>query len=278
MTIADIWDTYGTGYPGKGKNAPVAAPVSDGLFGSTPNPGQGAFGKVPGSVDIPASVTSGIKRDLSGIISPEVQAKLQSIAATFGIRSGMPGSGLQSNRYAHDYLGASDVARQRGFENWKSLVPLQQQNNELAAAPNPEQRALTEQSFAQQMFNQYLAAMRSGGNGGGGGSRSPAGGTIGTGNGSVAARRPPMPNLPTSPGMVLPVDNFGDMTVGQRDDYASELQDAALWSNRNDPMGDIFGGSYPDFSPPPSVGQDAIATSDSRLDPFDEYWDNMFNS
>src|SRR5260221_199049 len=229
-------------------NPPVAAPAAGGgLYPSTPNPGQGAFGAVPGSVDIPSSVSGGISRDLSGIVSPEVQGKLQNIAATWGIKNGMPGSGAQSNLYAHDYLGASDVARQRGFENWKSLVPLQQQNNELAAAPNPTQRALTEQSFAQQMFNQYLATL------GTGKSQEKFGQYLGALGGS-------------------PAGGTGVMRTGGIDTVANPLPTATGGNT------DVMPGGAP-----PGTWYDAPtdtmrSPNDTRLDPYSDYWDNLFNN
>lgn len=257
MTIDDIWNTYGRGYPGrKSKSNPIAP---GGLYPSTPNPGKGAYGEVPGSADIPDAVSSGINRDLSGILSPAVQSKLQQIAATWGVRNGMPGSGAQTNLYEHDYLGASDAARQRGMENWKSLVPLVQQNNELAAAPNPKDRALLEQSFAQQMFNQYLAAMRQGGGGGGGGYRSPAAGTKNDSPSAAATAPSPRPSMPRPPAQTPhsepppPSDDY-DLELRENIQRAtiSALLQGDTWREKYDPTGDIYGGSYPDEAPPPS--------------------------
>ncbi len=232
-------------------NPPAPVVAGGGLYPSTPNPGQGAFGAVPGSVDIPDSVSGGIKRDLSGILSPELQGKLQNIAATWGIKNGMPGSGAQSNLYAHDYLGASDAARQRGFENWKSLVPLQQQNNELAAAPNPTARAVTEQSFAQQMFNQYLAALGGRGGGAGGGAINPAGGT---GASNIAPTRTGGIDAVANP---LPTGTSGNTAVFPGSDNGIGMPGGTWYDQANNTMN---------------------SPTDQRLDPYSDYWDNLFNS
>lgn len=182
-------------FPGQSTPAP-----SGSIFGASPTSGQGAFGLVPGAINPPAAAGRSINADLSGLVSPEIQQRLQNEAARFGISSGMPGSGLAGNRYLHDYLGAGEAARDRGFKHYGELLPLAERNAELVAAPDPQQRAQTEQSFAQQMFDRYLAATRGSGNTGGGGgggyqpSAAPVGAPAGARPGSFSS-----PNAFTSP-------------------------------------------------------------------------------
>lgn len=239
---------------------PAAPTGGNPLFPTTPNPGKGAFGEVPAGVNLPPALTSGIQRDLSGEVSPEIAQRLQQIAATFGIQSGMPMGGLAANRYAHDYLGASDVARQRGTENWMRLLPLQQQNAELAAAPNPTQRALTEQSFAQQMFDRYLQALRgSGGGQQGGGYRSPAAGTVAPTTGTATG------GIPSPPAI------------------HGEGEEGYNYSVPSTQMGDVSYvggmGSPADWGAPAGTSYDPYAmtyNAPDALDLYSSYWDDLF--
>lgn len=149
-----------------------------GTYSPAPTRGQGAFGLVPGQVNVPQDIQDNITYDAKGILRPDVAAKLQNEAAAKGVASGMPGSGMQWNSYLHDYLGASDVARQRAYNNFLGLVPLAEQNAVNAASPDPQQRGELEWSHAKEMFDRYLSQLGWGGRGGGGGGfRGPAGGT-----------------------------------------------------------------------------------------------------
>ncbi len=259
--------------------APAAPTSTPGIFGATPTQGQGAFGLVPGQIGVPAQAQQNIQNDLSGLVSPEIMSRLQNQAARFGVTSGMPGSGLQWNSYLHDYLGAGQAAQQRGFENYKSLLPLAERNAELAAAPDPTQRAQTEQSFAQQMFDKYLSALRgpAGGTGnyrgGGGVGANPAGGTIGQPS-PVRTGGIPSPEPIHTPfdisGLNL-TQNWGELTPSQQRQYLDQFKAADKWQTQFDPTGDIFGGDYPSSSPPPSTGQ--TAQDNWEFDP--ELWGGL---
>ncbi len=220
--------TNGTGRnltPIGAPTAPAAPTSTPGMFGATPTQGQGAFGLVPGQIQVPAQAEQNIQNDLSGLVSPEIMSRLQNQAARFGVTSGMPVSGLQWNSYLHDYLGAGQAAQQRGFENYKSLLPLAERNAELAAAPDPTQRAQTEQSFAQQMFDKYLSALRGpaggtgnyrGGGGGNAGGVNPAAGTFGqpspTRTGGIDAVANPGPRPGGGYADVTPIPDEGPLS------------------------------------------------------------------
>ncbi len=171
------------------------------------------FGGVPGSIGIPnpyqdlssvypnltgtnAAASQSLLSELQGQVSPETQALLQDKSAAFGVSSGMPGSGLARNRTLRDLGLTSENLQQQGLANYSRLIPsvsgtqtvspdLQSQiaarNAQVLAAPIPAQAA----SYAQQLFDQYLNALRKPG-GGTGGIGSPAGATAG-GSGALGA-------------------------------------------------------------------------------------------
>ncbi len=263
---------------GIGYNAPAAPTSTGGMFGATPTRGQGAYGLVPGQIEVPGQIQSNINNDLSGLVSPEIMSRLQNQAARFGVSSGMPGSGLQWNSYLHDYLGAGQVAQQRGFENYKSLLPLAERNAELAAAPDPQQRAETEQSFAQQMFDKYLSALRSPAgatgnyrspvnNGGNDAFRSPAAGTLPqrsgpTRTGGIDAVANPYSPRPTNTQVFPGSDDF-------------ELY-PDMWQGL---LGDVGGDPSMGTAPPGTWYDTATDTSNAPAD-FgdwnDSYWNDIF--
>lgn len=221
------------------------------LFSPAPMTGQGAFGKVPGLTKVPDAAQRSINTDFNGMVSPEIRAKLQNEAARFGVSSGMPGSGLAANKYLHDYLGASRDAEDRGFKHYASLLPVAEQNAVNAAAPDPATRAVTEQSFAQQMFNQYLSTMRGAGSGGRGGAQpnmNPAGGTgvYAAPNTAPSAVNPNVPNRAASNLTQDDVDNLISGYINNPDSWMGPGTNAATPSNQSQSDVDAFIAKYLD--------------------------------
>jgi len=120
---------------------------------------------------------------LSGQLSPQTQAAIADAAASFGVSSGMPGSGLAMNRYPRDIGLASEELMHRGIGDYSSAIPtvsgtqtvnpyqaaglnteIGAMNATNAAAPDPSAAA----SYAQQLFDRYLERLStpSGGTGG----------------------------------------------------------------------------------------------------------------
>jgi hypothetical protein len=170
-------------------------------YNTTPSTqtGSGAYGAVPGAVATPPSTyeqVSGILPQLSsltsqnadligqqmkGILPTDVIQQIQNQAASWGVSSGMPGSGLSQNLSLRD-LGLTSLSQQQaGQDNYlKTLSGLGQQqldpglltslgqyNSTMAAAPNPaaaaEQQAQDYQDsmkwgadFAMQNYLSYL--------------------------------------------------------------------------------------------------------------------------
>lgn len=165
-----------------------------------PQAGSGPYGSVPGQLGLPnpagdlaqqfpnlsgvnSEVSNSILDQLRGKLSPATIAALQDQAATFGVTSGMPGSGLAANRGLRDLGLATEQQVQAGQRAYGSLVPVVSQtqtvnpalqaeiagtNASNAAAPNPGQAA----SEAKKIFDEYLAKAN------------PAGATFGAGGGN----------------------------------------------------------------------------------------------
>lgn len=157
---------------------------------------------------------------------------LQDQGAAWGVGSGMPGSGLSANRSLRNLGLTSEQQVQQGIQNYNSTIPtvsrtqtvdpsLQYQianrNATMAAAPVPAQA----QSYAQQLFDKYLQAMRGPGGGTGGG-MSPAGGTGGGGS----ARSP----------WGSPASSYYDSGSSPSSGYDQTQQDW-YWQGWGDPTG-----------------------------------------
>lgn len=198
-----VTGTWAGGAPPMGGDSFDQTAGTGGPFNPTPTRGLGPYGGVPGQIVVPKDIQDNISYDAKGLIRPDVAARLQNEAAAKGVASGMPGSGLQWNSYLHDYLGASDVARKRAYDEYLGLVPVAEQNAVNAAAPDPQHRGELEWSHAKEMFDRYLQQLGWGGNRGGGGSgyRSPAGGT-----GEMAP--PPVASRPTGSATPLPTSPY----------------------------------------------------------------------
>lgn len=150
---------------------------------TTPSP-RTAFGTVPGPINVPSSVfsqlasnipgfsasTSGtgnvINSQLAGTVSPATMNALKTAAAQFGVASGMPGSGLETNQLFGNIAGFSEGQQQKGVQNYLSEVgalgrtmtdpglaaEISARNADLAAAPDPR-------LAHQQQLDDYMQAL-----------------------------------------------------------------------------------------------------------------------
>ena len=135
---------------------------------SLPNPSADLSGQIPGLSGLNSQAAQTIASKLGGSISPATMNALQNAAATFGVGSGMPGSGLALNKLFGNIAGFTENQAQQGLQDYNSFVPtvsgtqtvspalqtsVSQSNAQLGAAPSPG----ASQLYAQQLFNQYLA-------------------------------------------------------------------------------------------------------------------------
>lgn len=194
-------------------------------FNPAPQAGSGAYGSVPGQIGVPnpsadlarvfpnlsgvtSEVSNSIMGQLRGELSPATRAAIQNAAATYGITSGMPGSGLAANRGLRDLGLATENQVQAGQRAYGSLLPvisgtqtvapaLQAEiagtNASNAAAPNPTQA----NSAARAIFDDYLNKARAAGTGSSGlpwwqQASNAGGGDFGPGAGSRTSVRPAM--------------------------------------------------------------------------------------
>ena len=160
-----------------------------------PNPGADLSGVVPNLGSMNTAATGDILGQLSGNLSPATLASLRNAAAQWGVGSGtgmgtMGLGDLANNNLFGNVAGYAENQVNKGIQNYNQTIPtisstqtlspgLQLQaatanmgamnqadqfnagvasHNALnAAAPNPA----TAQSYAQQLFQQYMDAMRS---------------------------------------------------------------------------------------------------------------------
>lgn len=136
-----------------------------------PSPSSDLLAQLPGLGDLNAAASTDVLSQLRGSLSPGTQKLLQDASAQFGIRSGMPGSGLARNRNLRDLGLTSESMIDRGIKNYASLIPtvsstqtvnpalqaeIASRNALVSAAPVPGQA----QSYAQSLFDKYLQMMR----------------------------------------------------------------------------------------------------------------------
>jgi hypothetical protein len=172
---------------------------------STSGGGRTGFGTVPSPINLPPNLftqlgqvpgfsgnTTGtgnvISSQLAGTVSPMTLNALKTGAAQFGVASGMPGSGLETNQLFGNIAGFSEGQQQKGVQNYLAQVgalgptmtspglaaEIAAHNADLAAAPDPK-------LAAQEQFNQWLKGFQytSGAGGYGNVGRWPGGGTLG---------------------------------------------------------------------------------------------------
>lgn len=154
-----------------------------------PNPFQDISNVFPGLSGANTAASSDLLDELQGKISPETQNMLKDAAARFGIKSGMPLSGLADNSFLRNLGLSIEQRRQQGLADYSRLIPTVAQTQTVSpalqaeiashnAAMNAAPVPAAAQSYAQRLFDQYLQS-RFGGPGGGtrGDIFSPAGGT-----------------------------------------------------------------------------------------------------
>lgn len=118
-----------------------------------------------------SQLSSALSSELTGQLSPATLAAIQDAAASYGVSSGMPGSGLAINRGPRDIGLATEDLIHRGIGDYASTIPAvsatqtvnpsqaAQLNTEInatnavnASAPDPT----AANSYAMQLFNRYL--------------------------------------------------------------------------------------------------------------------------
>lgn len=153
--------TTGGGDPFGQKVAPVAMP----------QPFSDLSAVYPNLSGTNAQVSSDVLSRLKGELSPETLANIQNAAATFGVASGMPGSGLQINRGLRDVGLTTEALQEQGLKDYQGLLPtisgtqtvnpslqyeVNLQNAINRAAPDPAAAA----TYAQSLFDKYLQNLR----------------------------------------------------------------------------------------------------------------------
>lgn len=155
-----------------------------------PSFSSAAYGGVPAQTGIPDSIwqesqaanpglyalndssNSLVKSQLTGQLSPEALNAIRDSSATFGVTSGMPGSGIAANRGLRDIGRSVQDLQNQGFQNYMgalkttasqqldpSLVSsIQMHNAELAAAPDPAAAAGQENALYQFRYDQQRQA------------------------------------------------------------------------------------------------------------------------
>jgi hypothetical protein len=153
----------------------------------TPQSGSGAFGSVPGAIQLPPSIYDQLKdnvpnystltstasgdvgNELAGRLSPETINLLQNKAASMGVANGVPGSGFSNNAYLESLGLTSEGQIHQGLLDYNNLTgtlgqtqlnpaiaaDIATQNAIDASAPNPA----AAQSYAQQLFDKYMNQM-----------------------------------------------------------------------------------------------------------------------
>jgi hypothetical protein len=118
-----------------------------------------------------SQLSSALSSELTGQLSPATLAAIQDAAASYGVSSGMPGSGLAINRGPRDIGLATENLIHQGIGDYTSAIPAvsstqtvnpgqaAQLNTEINAtnavnrsAPDPSAAA----SYAMDLFNRYL--------------------------------------------------------------------------------------------------------------------------
>ncbi len=176
-------------------------PLSYSTSGTAPRTG---YGQVPGPIGIPPNIfsqlsgavpnfgalTSGtgnlIQSQQSGAVSPQTLNALKTGAAQFGVASGMPGSGLETNQLFGNIAGFSEGQQEKGIHNYLAMISglgptmtnpnlaaeISARNADYAAAPDP-------QKAAEEQFNLWLRGLNAAKSASTPGGSWAAGGTLG---------------------------------------------------------------------------------------------------
>jgi len=154
-------------------------------FGTVPGPiavPPNTFSQVSGAIPNFASLTKGtsdvIGSELSGQVSDATMKALENAAATYGVASGMPGSGLQKNSLFANIAGFSEAQQRKGLEDYLGTTSalsrtmtdpglaadIASRNANLAAAPDPD---LAHQQEVADWLAKFKLAQQYSGPGGG---------------------------------------------------------------------------------------------------------------
>jgi len=165
--------------------------TSYGALPTAPQTGSGAYGAVPGATTVApntytqvndlvpgglnpltSGVASNIQSEIAGQVPGSVQSQLEEAAATQGVASGAPGSGLATNNLLESLGLNSEALTQKGTADYLSFLTgvgstttnpalatdVAQSNATLAAAPNPTAAA----DQLQKNYQQQLVQARGG--------------------------------------------------------------------------------------------------------------------
>lgn len=163
--------TTGTGYqyspsPTAGKGAFGAVPGQIGV----PDPAKDLAAQLPGLSNLNQQASDNILTQLKGEVSPDTIRAIQDASASWGVQSGMPGSGLAVNAGLRDVGQTSENLQQQGQQNLNAMTSsvsntqtaspelqaqVAMQNAANAAAPDPTAAA----QYSQSLFDQYLRMM-----------------------------------------------------------------------------------------------------------------------
>lgn len=191
-----------------------------------PDPAADLAAQYPNLSATNAAVSGNILAGLQGNISQPDLNYMQDQAAGAAAASGMPGSNVMTgtlggNKSARDIGKLQYQVQQDALNNYNKTIPTVSSTQTLspqlqlevagtnalnASAPNPQ----TAQSYAQQLYDQHLAAARGPG-GGTGGSGGPAGGTV-TSNQNSPNYTNPSASYGTGKGVGLP--GLGNSSIG----------------------------------------------------------------
>lgn len=148
------------------------------------------YGAIPGQLDMPSpfkdlqnlypnlsgandQISQNIASQLRGELSDSALAAIANDAASFGVSSGMPGSGLAYNKGLLGRALGREQLKQQGLQNYNQTIPIMQgtqsvdpalqaqiaeRNANISAAPSPEQAFL-------RMKELYAAGANAGGGG-----------------------------------------------------------------------------------------------------------------
>lgn len=163
-------------------SAPPGSAIYGSRVGAIPTPptptGPSLAAMYPNLSGTNAAASSALMSELQGQLSPETLANIRNSAATYGVTSGMPGGEMSRFRGLRDVGLTTEQLQHQGINDYSSLIPsvsatqtvnpaqganLQAGANALnteinatnatnAAAPDPA----SAQTYAQQLFNQYL--------------------------------------------------------------------------------------------------------------------------
>lgn len=218
--------TYGGGGPFGTRVAPIPMP----------NPAKDLGGVYPNLTGTNAALSGDILAQLSGKLSPGTLAAMQDYEASLSAGSGMPGSNvipgtLGYNRGVRDLGLTAEGQVKAGEAAYNSTIPTisrtqtvdpatQANINETNAinlsAPDPA----AAQSYAKQLFDEYMTKLRGPGGGSGGGG--PGGGTGNFASVRGGPNLSPPGSSPSTPGFD-PATDFGGSSpsVGPRGYYGA---------------------------------------------------------